>query len=126
MRPGKKAASKTPMADYDDGCRVTSISTSSPIKTSRRSSSPPISRPVNASASRHRSRSSSPNLEKTSKSASLDAVALRSGIQAEQPAKPPGGTDASFGSLESHASNDAGDAYGSRGYPVCGHPQAPK
>src|SRR3954468_1322119 len=78
---GKKAASKTPMADYDDGCRVTSISTRSPIKTSRRSSSPPISRPVNASASRHRSRSSSPNLEKTSKSASLDAVALRSGIQ---------------------------------------------
>src|SRR5438270_10365338 len=80
MPPGKKAASKTPMADYDDGCRVTSISTSSPITTSRRSSSPLISRPANASASRHRSRPSTPNLEKTSKSVSLDPVALHPGI----------------------------------------------
>src|SRR5437762_7854780 len=82
MPPGKKAASKTPMADYDDGCRVTSISTSSPITTSRRSSSPLISRPANASASRHRSRPSTPNLEKTSKSVSLDPVALHPGIHA--------------------------------------------
>src|SRR5215472_16323221 len=85
MPPGKKAASKTPMADYDDGCRVTSISTSSPITTSRRSSSPLISRPANASASRHHSRPSTPNLEKTSKSASLDPVALHPGIHGRHP-----------------------------------------
>src|SRR5215467_3991252 len=84
MPPGKKAASKTPMADYDDGCRVTSILTSSPITTSKRSSSPLISHPANASASRHRARPSMPNLEKTFKSASLEAVSLHRGIHEAQ------------------------------------------
>src|SRR4029077_5189311 len=41
MPHGKKAASKTPMGAYVDGCRATWISTGHPTKTSRRSSSRP-------------------------------------------------------------------------------------
>ena len=46
MPHGKKAASKTPMDAYVDGCRATSISTAHPTRTSRRSSSRPTSRPA--------------------------------------------------------------------------------
>src|SRR6202042_1984144 len=53
---GKKAASKTPMDAYVDGCRATWISTGHPTKTSRRSSSRPTSPPVNASGSRRHSK----------------------------------------------------------------------
>jgi hypothetical protein len=42
---GKKAASKTPMDAYVDGCRAISISIAHPTRTSRRSSSPPTSPP---------------------------------------------------------------------------------
>jgi hypothetical protein len=52
MPHGKKAASKTPMDAYVDGCRVTWISTECPKRKSRRSSSPQTSRRANASASR--------------------------------------------------------------------------
>ena len=44
--------SKMPTADYDAGCRVKSTSTKCPTRKSRTSSSPPISRPENAWASR--------------------------------------------------------------------------
>ena len=83
MPPGKRAASKMPTADYDAGCRATSISIASPTRKSRTSSSPPISHRESASASKHPSRPSSPSLAKTSKSASHETVALRAGIQAE-------------------------------------------
>ena len=53
---GKKAASKTPMRDYVDGCRATWISTGHPTRKSRRSSSRRTSRPVNASGSRRHPR----------------------------------------------------------------------
>ena len=72
---GKRAESKTPMADYDDGCRVKSISTKCPTKKSRTSSSPPISRRENASVSRRHSRRSSESLAKTCKSGSHKPVA---------------------------------------------------
>src|SRR5271165_3051774 len=81
MPHGKKAASKTPMDAYVDGCRATWISTGHPTRTSRRSSSRPTSRPVNASGSRRHSKPCLPSLERTFKSASLKRVALRSGIQ---------------------------------------------
>src|ERR1700685_2477854 len=90
MPHGKKAASKTPMGAYGDGCRATSISTGHPTRTSRRLSSRPTSRPVNASGSRHHSRPSLPSLERMFKSASLNRVALRSGIQALSPGTNPG------------------------------------
>src|SRR5271165_1862541 len=82
MPHGKKAASKTPMDAYVDGCRATSISTGHPTRKSRRSSSRPTSRPANASGSRRHSKPCLPSLERTFKSASLNRVALRSGIQA--------------------------------------------
>ena len=66
---------------YADGCRATSISTGHPTRKSRRSSSPPTSRPVNASASRRLSKLCLPSSERMCKSASLNPVALRSGIQ---------------------------------------------
>ena len=78
----QKAASKTPMDAYGDGCRAISISTGHPTRTSRRSSSRPTSRLVNASGSRRHSKPYLPSLERTFKSASLNRVALRSGIQA--------------------------------------------
>ena len=78
---GKKAASKTPMDAYADGCRAASISTAHPTGKSRRSFSRPTSRPVNASGSRRLSKPCLPNLERMSKSASLNLVALRAGIQ---------------------------------------------
>src|SRR5208282_305666 len=81
MPHGKKAASKTPMDAYVDGCRATSISTGHPTRKSRRSSSRPTSRPANASGSRRHSKPCLPSLERTFKSASLNRVALRSGIQ---------------------------------------------
>src|SRR5271165_2788142 len=81
MPHGKKAASKTPMDAYADGCRATSISTGHPTRKSRRSSSRPTSRPANASASRRHSKPCLPSLERMFKSASLKRVALRSGIQ---------------------------------------------
>src|SRR5208337_2349376 len=68
MRHGRRAESKTPMADYDAGCRVIPTSTKCRMTKSRTSSSPLILR--NASASRRRSRRSSKNLAKTCKSAS--------------------------------------------------------
>ena len=85
MRRGRRAESKTPMADYDDGCRVTSISTKCPTKKSRTSSSPPISPPENASGSRRHSRQSSKSLAKTCKSGSHKPVAPRSRIRAARP-----------------------------------------
>jgi hypothetical protein len=51
------------------------------IAVKRRSSSRPTSRPVNASRSRRHSKPYLPSLERTFKSASLNRVALRSGIQ---------------------------------------------
>src|SRR5277367_5677224 len=81
MPHGKKAASKTPMDAYADGCRATSISTAYPTGKSRRSSSPPTSPPVNASGSRRHSKPCLPSLERMCKSTSLNLVALRSGIQ---------------------------------------------
>src|ERR1700722_758711 len=81
MPHGKKAASKTPMDAYGDGCRAISISTGHPTRTSRRSSSRPTSRLVNASGSRRHSKPYLPSLERTFKSASLNRVALHSGIQ---------------------------------------------
>src|SRR2546430_624348 len=68
------------MADYDDGCRVKSISIKCPTKKSRTSSSPPISRRENASGSRRHSRQSSKSLAKTCKSGSHKPVAPRSRI----------------------------------------------
>src|SRR5208282_4105110 len=82
MPHGRKAASKTPMDAYADGCRATSISTGHPTRTSRRSSSPPTSRPVNASGSRRHFKPCLLSLVRMSKSASLNLVALRAGIQA--------------------------------------------
>ena len=52
----QKAASKTPMDAYVDGCRATSISTGHPTKTSKRSSSRPTLPPGNASGSRRHSK----------------------------------------------------------------------
>src|SRR3982074_2194868 len=66
------------MADYDDGCRVKSISTKCPTKKSRTSSSPPISRRENASVSRRHSRRYSKSLAKTCKTGSHRPVAPRS------------------------------------------------
>src|SRR6202042_50891 len=82
MPHGKKAASKTPMDAYVDGCRATWISTGHPTKTSKRSSSRPTSPPENASGSRRHSKPSLLSLERPFKSASLKRVALRDGIQA--------------------------------------------
>ena len=65
------------MADCVDGCRITSISTACPTRRSRISASLPISRRENASGSKHRSRPCSPSLAKF---ASLEIVALHSGI----------------------------------------------
>src|SRR5205807_1776744 len=76
----QKEESKTLMADYDDGCRVKSISTKCPTKNSRTSSSLPISRRENASGSRRHSRKSSKSLAKTCKSGSHKPVAPRSRI----------------------------------------------
>src|ERR1700716_433238 len=70
------------MADYDDGCRVKSISTKCPTKKSRTSSSLPISRRENASVSRRHSRRYSKSLAKTCKSGSHRPVAPRSRIHA--------------------------------------------
>src|SRR6476660_3321456 len=52
MPRGKRAGSKTPTVDYDAGCLVRSTSTKCPTKKFRTSSSPPISRPESAWASR--------------------------------------------------------------------------
>src|SRR4029077_589220 len=82
MPHGKKAASKTPMDAYVDGCPATSISIGHPTRTSRRSSSRQTSRPANASGSKRHSKPCLPSLERTFKSASFKHVALRSGIQA--------------------------------------------
>src|ERR1700693_2464520 len=81
MPHGKKAASKTPMDAYVDGCHATWISIGHPTRISRRSSSRRTSRLVNASGSRRHSKPLLPSLERTFKSASLKHVALRSGIQ---------------------------------------------
>src|ERR1700730_14066903 len=72
------------MADYDAGCRDTSISTKCRMRKSTTSSSLPISRRGNASVSRRRSRRSSKNLAKTCKSGSHRPVAPRSRIHAER------------------------------------------
>src|SRR5580692_6218353 len=82
MPHGKKAASKTPMDAYVDGCHATWISIGHPTRISRRSSSRRTSPLVNASGSRRHSKPWLPSLERTFKSASLKHVALRSGIQA--------------------------------------------
>src|SRR5215472_2711985 len=76
MRRGKRAGSKTPTVDYAAGCLVRSTSTKCPTKKSRTSSSPPISRPENAWASRPLSRRSSKSLAKTCKSGSLSLLHL--------------------------------------------------
>ena len=81
-RRGRRAESKTPTADYDAGCRVRSTLTKCPTKTSRTSSSPPISRRENASVSRRHSRRSSKSLAKTSKFSFHKPVAPRSRIHA--------------------------------------------
>src|SRR5262249_156969 len=73
---GKRAGSKTPTVDYAAGCLVRSTSTKCPTKKSRTSSSPPISRPENAWASRPLSRRSSKSLAKTCKSGSLSLLHL--------------------------------------------------
>ena len=82
-RHGRRAELKTPMADYDAGCRVTSISTKCRMRKSRTSFSPLILRRGNASASRRRSRRSSKNLAKTCKSGSHRPVAPRSRIHGD-------------------------------------------
>src|SRR6185503_6995939 len=74
MPRGKRAGSKMPTADYDAGCRVRSTSTKCPTRKSRTSSSPPISRPENALASRLLFRQFSKNLAKTCKSGSRKAL----------------------------------------------------
>src|ERR1700758_3148662 len=76
MRRGKRAGSKTPTVDYAAGCLVRSTSTKCPTKKSRTSSSPPISRPENAWASRPLSRRSSKSLAKTCKSGLLSLLHL--------------------------------------------------
>src|ERR1700723_1855345 len=81
MPLGKRAGSKTPTVDYDAGCLVRSTSTKCPTKKFRTSSSPPISRPESAWASRPLSRRSSKSLAKTCKSGSHSPVALGSRIQ---------------------------------------------
>src|SRR5580693_2901718 len=63
-----------PTADYDAGCRVRSTSTKCPTRKSRTSSSPPISRPENALASRLLFRQFSKSLAKTCKSGSCKAL----------------------------------------------------
>src|ERR1700747_2303082 len=63
-----------PTADYDAGCRVRSTSTKCPTRKSRTSSSPPISRPENALASRLLFRQFSKSLAKTCKSGSRKAL----------------------------------------------------
>src|SRR4029077_14731800 len=82
MPRGKRAGSKMPTADYDAGCPVKSTSTKCPTRKSRTSSSPPISRPENAWASRPLFRQSSKSLAKTCKSGLLSPVALGARIQA--------------------------------------------
>src|SRR3984893_11538329 len=74
MPRGKRAGSKMPTADYDAGCRVRSTSTKCPTRKSRTSSSPPISRPENAWASRLLFRQYSKSLAKTCKSGSRKAL----------------------------------------------------
>src|SRR3984893_16531262 len=74
MPRGKRAGSEMPTADYDAGCRVRSTSTKCPTRKSRTSSSPPISRPENAWASRLLFRQSSKSLAKTCKSGSRKAL----------------------------------------------------
>src|ERR1700752_2232326 len=76
MPRGKRAESKTPTVDYAAGCLVRSTSTKCPTKKSRTSSSPQISRPENAWASRPLSRRSSKSLAKTCKSGSLSLLHL--------------------------------------------------
>src|SRR5678810_867458 len=63
-----------PTADYDAGCRVRSTSTKCPTRKSRTSSSPPISRPESALASRRLFRQFSKSLAKTCKSGSRKAL----------------------------------------------------
>src|SRR5689334_25063123 len=63
-----------PTADYDAGCRVRSTSTKCPTRKSKTSSSPPISRPENALASRLLFRQFSKSLAKTCKSGSRKAL----------------------------------------------------
>ena len=65
---GKRAGSKTPTVDYAAGCPVRPTSTKCPTRKSKTSSSPPISRPENAWASRSPFRQSSKSLAKTCKS----------------------------------------------------------
>src|SRR6476660_9695826 len=60
MPRGKRAGSKTPTVDYDAGCLVRSTSTKCPTKKFRTSSSPPISRPESAWASRAWQRCANP------------------------------------------------------------------
>src|SRR5689334_25169946 len=63
-----------PTADYDAGCRVRSTSTKCPTRKSKTSSSPPISRPENALASRLLFRQFSKSSAKTCKSGSRKAL----------------------------------------------------
>src|SRR6516225_8632220 len=64
----QKGGVETPTADYDAGCPVRPTSTKCPTRKSKTSSSPPISRPENAWASRPLFRQSSKSLAKTCKS----------------------------------------------------------
>ena len=70
MPRGKRAGSKTPTVDYDAGCLVRSTSIKCATMQYRISSSPPISRPESAWASRRLSRRYSKRLAKTCKSGS--------------------------------------------------------
>ena len=81
MPRGKRAGSKTPTADYDAGCPVRSTSTKSRMRKSRTLSSPPISRPENAWASRHLSRRILQELGKNVQIRFAYPVALGSRIQ---------------------------------------------
>jgi hypothetical protein len=87
MPRGKRAGSKMPTADYDAGCPVRSTSTKCQTRKSRTSSSPPISRPENAWASRLLFRQSSKSLAKTCKSGSRKAL-LHLALESREPSRP--------------------------------------
>src|SRR6476660_9078081 len=93
-----------PTADYDAGCRVRSTSTKCPTRKSRTSSSPPISRPENALASRLLFRQFSKSLAKTCKSGSRKALlhlALESRLGASQSPLPALSVDRRLGGVTS-------------------------
>ena len=81
MPPGKRAASKTPMADYDAGCRAISISTASRTRRIQGITLTVNLTPRKCLGFKTPFQASSPSLAKTSKSASHETVAVRSGIQ---------------------------------------------